>query len=434
MKNAILPSIVGLMLIAGHPRPSLAPPSIPMPPSEVKAAFLKRLDRPRVPLDTILRETKAPHRGVVAERLDFATDTRADGSIERVPALLARPEGMKGRMPAVIVLHGTGGRKDAMWNWLEQLAHRGIVAIAIDGRFHGERNPGLPGTKAYNQAIIKAWRDKPDGPASHPLYYDTCWDIWRTIDYLETRGDVDPSRIGMIGISKGGIETWLAAAADDRVKVAVPAISVQSFKWSLDHDKWQARANTVKEAHEAAAADLEKSKVDAEVCRALWSKVLPGILDEFDAPSMLPLFANRSLLILNGEKDPNCPIEGAELAFSAAKAAFHDADADEHLKVIVAKDSGHTLTSEQHAAALEWFVHWLKPTIPEQTARYFHARALAAAARASDPAKARRDLADRPQHPRPSKRPMARRKEPARSIASAPTTANPVGSSDCLAP
>ena len=40
----------------------------------------------------------------------------------------------------------------------------------------------------------------------------------------------------MIGISMGGIETWLAGAVDDRVKVAVPAISVQSFRWSLDND------------------------------------------------------------------------------------------------------------------------------------------------------------------------------------------------------
>ena len=57
----------------------------------------------------------------------------------------------------------------------------------------------------------------------------------------------------MIGISMGGIETWLAAAVDDRVKVAVPAISVQSFRWSLENEEWQGRANTIKAAHEAAA-------------------------------------------------------------------------------------------------------------------------------------------------------------------------------------
>ena len=425
LKIAILPSMIGLLLVVGHPRPSLAPPSTPMAPLEVKAAFLKQLDRPRVALDPVIRQIKGENRGVIAETLDFGTDTRADGSIERVPALLARPNGVKGRMPAVIVLHGTGGRKEAMWNWLEQLAHRGIVAIAIDGRYHGERTSGSKGTKDYNDAIINAWRAKADGPASHPLYYDTCWDIWRTIDYLETRGDVDASRIGMIGISKGGIETWLAAAVDDRVKVAVPAISVQSFKWSLEHERYQARANTVKEAHEAAALDLNHPKVDAEVCRAVWAKVLPGITDEFDAPSMLPLFAGRSLMILNGEKDPNCPIEGAELAFTAAKAAFHDADADDHLKIMVAKDSGHILTPEQHQAALHWFVTWLKPTIPDRAARFMHAKALAAA----DTAFVGPRLLDRPVHPRPSKRPIARRRAP-----TSPLAASLVGASSCQGP
>ncbi|MGG7380882.1 hypothetical protein ACQ7B2_19800, partial [Escherichia coli] len=68
---------------------------------------------------------------------------------------------------------------------------------------------------------------------------------------------------------------------------------------SLDNGKWQGRANTIKAAHEAAAKDLGKDKVDAEVCKALWSKVIPGILDQFDCPSMLRLAAGRPMIILN---------------------------------------------------------------------------------------------------------------------------------------
>ena len=41
--------------------------------------------------------------------------------------------------------------------------------------------------------------------------------------------------IGMIGFSKGGMETYLAAAVDPRIAVAVPCIGVQSFRWALDH-------------------------------------------------------------------------------------------------------------------------------------------------------------------------------------------------------
>src|SRR5262249_3431483 len=209
-----------------------------------------------------------------------------------------------------IVLHGTGGTKEGQKAFLQDLAKRGMMGVAIDARYHGERAGGAKGADAYNQAIIRAWEAKPGEPQEHPFYFDTCWDIWRTIDYLQARGDVDPGRIGMIGFSMGGIETWLAGAVDDRVKVAIPAISVQSFRWSLDHDRWQGRARTIKAAHDAAAADLSEKEVNAEVCRALWDKIIPGVLGPYDCPSMIRLFAGRPLLILNGENDPNCPLPG----------------------------------------------------------------------------------------------------------------------------
>jgi dienelactone hydrolase len=364
MKRTLLLACSGLLLVAASARSQTSQPST----TEVKASFLKLLDRPKVPLDPKIQELKSPAKGLSGEHVSFAVEAHADGSMERVPALIFRPESAKPgeKLPVVLVLHGTGGNKEGNRGWLVELANRGFLAIAIDGRFHGERGNGIPGTKAYNEAITRAWRSKPGEPQAHPFYYDTCWDIWRTIDYLTTRPDVDPERIGLIGISKGGIETWLAGAVDERVKVAVPAISVQSFRWSLEHERYQARANTIREAHEAAATDLGEPAINARVCRELWARIIPGILDEFDGPSMLRLFSNRSLLIISGDKDPNCPLEGAEIAFASAKAAFHQANADEHLKIMVAKNSGHTVTREQHAAALDWFVRWLKPTEPKR--------------------------------------------------------------------
>ena len=405
--------IIGFLLVAAHPLAQSTPPAAQMPAPEAKAAFLKLLDRPRVPLDVKSHGSKPPFRGVTSERVDFAVEKHPDGTFERVPALIVKPEWAKAgdRMPAVIVLHGTGGRKEGNWPWLERIAHRGIVAIAIDGRYHGERAKGEKGTKAYNDAIIQAWHTPPGAPQAHPFYYDTCWDIWRTIDYLQARPDVDPDRIGMIGISKGGIETWLAGAVDERVKVAVPAISVQSFRWSLDNDRWQGRANTIKDAHKAAAIDLNEPEVNRRVCRDLWTKVIPGILDEFDCPSMLRLFAGRSLLVVSGERDPNCPIEGAELAFAAARAAFHEVDADHHLKIMVAKDTGHSVASEQQEAAIDWFVAWLKPTPPPAgAARYYFKRGLTMGPPA--PGAGPRPGGPRPQHPRPSRRPFGRRYQP----------------------
>jgi len=330
-------------------------------PSEVRENFLKLLDRPK-PLFNVKNESaEKDDDGLVTEKLSFASEKRPDGEVERVPVLLMRPEKLKKKLPAVIVLHGTGGSKEGQKQWLAHLAKRGMIGVAIDGRYHGERAGDKKGTEAYNAAILRAWKAKDGEKHEHPFYYDTCWDVWRTIDYLETRDDIDPERIGLIGFSKGGIETWLAGAVDARVKVAVPAIAVQSFRWSLENDKWQGRANTIKAAHEAAAKDLGEPAVNAKVCKALWNKVIPGMLDQFDCPSMIRLFADRPLLILSGDKDANCPIEGAKVAFAAAEEAYKVRGAEDKLKIMVAKNTGHTVTAEQRKAALDWLEKWLKP-------------------------------------------------------------------------
>ncbi len=357
----------------------LAPPAAPadletaalaLSPAEVKQAFHKLLDRPGVALDVVAQSIKTdPEAGLTTEILSFASEKKADGSIERVPVLVVRPAEKADdgtgvtRRPAVIVLHGTGGTKEGTRTWLVDLAKRGIIGVAIDARYHGARAGGAKGAAAYNAAITRAWRVKPETsePQEHPFYYDTVWDLWRTVDYLQTRRDIAPDRIGMIGISMGGIETWLAASVDERVAVAVPAIAVQSFRWSLEHEKWQGRARTIALAHQAAAADLGESEVNAKVCRALWPKIIPGILGPFDAPSMIRLFADRPLLILNGELDPNCPIEGAEIAFDAARAAYQEKHAADRLEINVARGVAHTVTPAQRTLALDWFVRWLKP-------------------------------------------------------------------------
>ncbi len=156
------------------------------PPAEVKSSFLKLLDRPRVPLDAKV-ESSATDRGFVVEQVSFASEKKADGSIERVPTLVVRPTDDAKRRPAVIVLHGTGGTKEGMRPWLNELAGRGFVGVAIDARYHGGRSGGSKGAEAYNRAIVEAWRAKSGDPQEHPFYYDTCWDIWRAVDYLQSR-------------------------------------------------------------------------------------------------------------------------------------------------------------------------------------------------------------------------------------------------------
>lgn len=334
----------------------------PLPSEKAKTAFLKLLDRPKVPAEVEEQGAKGRVGGPTITQWSFVSEKKPDGTAERVPVLQVSPGDAKGQLPVMIVLHGTGGSKEGVQSWLEDFARQGVIGIAIDARYHGARKNAGKGSTAYVEAITKAWK-APVDQMEHPFYYDTVWDLWRLVDVLQKREGIDPKRIGMMGISMGGIQTWLAASVDDRVAVAAPLIGVQCFKWSLDNDKWQGRANTIKAAHETAAKDLGEPAVNKKVCRELWSKVIPGILDDFDCPNLLPLFAGktpRALFIANGDMDANCPIEGAKIAIKAAEDAFAKAGAKDKLVVRVNVGVGHKVTDDDRKACIEFCVKWLK--------------------------------------------------------------------------
>src|SRR5262245_22695140 len=60
-------------------------------PAEVKEAFRKLLDRPKVALDVVAEKPQTAD-GLTTEHLTFASEKKADGTIERVPAIVVRPE------------------------------------------------------------------------------------------------------------------------------------------------------------------------------------------------------------------------------------------------------------------------------------------------------------------------------------------------------
>jgi dienelactone hydrolase len=309
---------------------------------QTRADFLKLIDRPRVGLAPEVQSARGH------QRFSFASEAG-----ERVPGILVSSSS-RGPHPAVIVLHGTGDRKESMAPLLDALAARGFVAVAIDGRFHGQRSQQ---PSDYEAAILRTYRTG----EGHPFLYDTVWDVMRLVDYLQTRADVDGSRIGLMGISKGGMETYLTAAVDPRIRAAVPVIGVQSFRWVLDHDAWRARVETILDAITGAARGEHLFSIDAPFVRKFYDRVAPGIYGEFDGPAMLPLIAPRPLLVINGDSDERTPLAGVREAASAAQRAYAGEGVKDRFRLLIQPDAGHEFTPAAQRIALEWFVTWLKP-------------------------------------------------------------------------
>jgi dienelactone hydrolase len=318
----------------------------------VRERFLKLIDRPHV-APNATEKPLGTQNGLT--QTAFAFDSEAG---QRVPGIMIAPKTPAGRLPVVIVLHGTGGSKQGMIPLLQQFAERGLIGMAIDGRFAGERSDGTPGAAAYQAAILETWKTG----KGQPFFYDTAWDLMRLLDYLETRSDVDPAKIGAIGFSKGGIELYLTAAVDQRLAASVPCIGVQSFGWALDNNAWQSRVSTIQNAVDQAAREQGLTAVDAAFVRQFYERVVPGIHHEFDGPIMLPFIAPRPLLVINGDSDDRTPRAGLELCIKPAREAYKKLDASKNFEFLLQADTGHAVRPESERKAINWLVKHLTQT------------------------------------------------------------------------
>lgn len=172
-------------------------------------------------------DADAPFRAEVVDSQNFPGFAREKVVFEGVhevpvPAYLALPSGRDGPFPVVMLIDGITGSKE---RWFEEdswprgprvtaaLIEAGFAVLALDARYHGER-------AAENRYRIP-WLS---GPAFRDMFVPTVIEHRRAMDYLETRPEVDATRIGALGLSMGGMITLALASMDPRVKAAVVGV------------------------------------------------------------------------------------------------------------------------------------------------------------------------------------------------------------------
>lgn len=225
-----------------------------------------------------------------------------------VPAWLLIPTGLTSPAPAVIAVHGHGyGADDTVGinadgsertepegyhqDFAAALCRRGMVVLAPELSGFGRRREP---------------QDQADGPTANschaaawwgillgrPLLGSRVWDVLYAIDVLQSRSEVDPLRIGIMGGSGGGAAALYAAALEPRLRAVVLSNSFCTFKDSI---------LAIKHCH---------------------CNYVPGILQDAEMAEIAALIAPRPLLIQTGQDDPIFPLSGVLEAYQQTQIAY----------------------------------------------------------------------------------------------------------------
>ena len=208
--------------------------------------------------------------------------------IETVPAYLARPRAITGRVPAVLFDHSHGGGyKIGKQEFIEGrsylqpvpyakvLTDLGYIGLCIDSWVFGERSH----TSEADTFKAMLWQGQ-------VLWGMMVYDGLRALDFLVKRPDVDPRRVGTLGMSMGSTMAWWLAALDERIKVTVDINCLTDFHALL--------------ARKALAL------------HGVYYFV-PGLIKRFTTAQINALIAPRAHLGLAGLRDKLTPVEGLDV-------------------------------------------------------------------------------------------------------------------------
>jgi dipeptidyl aminopeptidase/acylaminoacyl peptidase len=233
---------------------------------------------------------------------------------------LTLPDGYKAgeRRPAVIVLHGFGSTKNSgnVQIPCDMLSKRGYVTLGFDMRGCGDS----------------------EGDKGRVICLEQVADTQSAISFLQTRAEVDPSRIALLGSSFGAAVAVYTGSIDKRV-----AAVVSSGGWGNGERKFQGQHPT-REQWAKFTAMLEEGKRHREktgqslmvprydivpIPESLRGHVVPGSIQMFPAETAQSMFdfkaeevvaqmAPRPLLLLHSSVDSVTPTEQSLGMFARA--------------------------------------------------------------------------------------------------------------------
>ncbi|HET9424354.1 MAG TPA: amidohydrolase family protein [Gemmatimonadaceae bacterium] len=176
-------------------------------------------------------DARAPLNARTFDRMDSAAFVREklvfDGwRGSRVPGFVAVPRTFAVRHPVIVLVDGLGGWKERWWqptSWnrgkvlIDSLLRSGFAVAMVDAPASGER------TFENDYQTAETFVRRPD--AWREMGIRNAIELRRLIDYLATRPDIDTSRLGMLGLSHGGMMTFVLAAVEPRVRAGVAGLT-----------------------------------------------------------------------------------------------------------------------------------------------------------------------------------------------------------------
>jgi dienelactone hydrolase len=254
-----------------------------------------------------------------------------------VTGCLFLPETVRGPSPAIlnVIGHNQEAFRDELYQIVYlNLVRKGFVILAIDPIGQGEDvqyyDPKIQFSSVGYTVIEHCYFGNQCflSGVSPGRYF--AWDGIRGIDYLQTRPEVDPNRIGVTGFSGGGTVTSYIGALDDRVKVSVPC-------------SWSTASKRQTET---------KGAQDAE------SIFVRGLAEGITFEDLIEVRAPKPTLMTFTTRDEYLSIQGAREAYQEIRKAYRALGREENV-AFVEDDYKHWMTPPIRTAIYAFFMKHL---------------------------------------------------------------------------